>query len=244
MRNNLVYELPTRLFHWLFAGFFLFSFIVAKTIDDDSIVFSYHMLSGLMLGGLIIWRVFWGLFGSQHAKFSGFNLHPLELKNYFLGIISGSKKRWAGHNPASSWATLAMLALGLGLAVTGYLMSTGNKEAFEDIHEFLAHSFIVVVIAHVAGIILHSIRYRDGIGFSMIDGKKAEISASESIPSNRPWAALLLLLLVTSGSLYLFKNFNSTTRTLPVFGQTLQLGENETEEGKGENVVDDDGDDD
>lgn len=229
MRTSLIYDLPTRLFHWLFSGLFLLSFVIAKTIDDESIIFSYHMLSGIMLGGLVFWRVGWGLFGSKHSRFSGFDLNPIELKNYFLGILSGSKRRWAGHNPASSWAAITFFALALGLAVTGYLMSTGNKETFEDAHEFMANTFIIVVILHVAGILLHMIRHKDAIALSMIDGKKAISEPASGISTSHRFAAALLLALVTSGGIYLFKNFDSQNRSLTVFGQTLQLGENENE---------------
>ncbi len=100
MRSTLIYDLPTRLFHWLFSGLFLLSFAIAKTIDDESLVFSYHMLSGLVLGSLVVWRLIWGFVGSEHARFSGFSLNPLHLKDYFLGILSGSKIRWPGHIPA------------------------------------------------------------------------------------------------------------------------------------------------
>lgn len=229
MRSSLVYDLPTRLFHWLFSSLFLFSFIIAKTVDDDSIVFTYHMLSGLLLGGLILWRIIWGIIGSKYARFSGFNLNPLDLKDYFIGILSGSKKRWSGHNPASSWAAITMFALGLGLAITGYLMSIGNKETFEDIHELMANTFIIIVGLHIAGLILHSLRHQDTIALSMIDGKKELSSNNESIPSSRRFAGLLLMALVVSAGLYLSKNFNSENGTLKLFGQTLQLGENKSE---------------
>ncbi len=229
MRSTLVYDVPTRLFHWLFSGLFLFSFGIAKTVDDESLVFSYHMLSGLLLGGLVIWRVIWGVMGSQQARFSGFSLNPVHLKDYFLGIVSGSKKRWLGHNPASSWAAITMFALAFGLAGTGYLMSTGNKEAFEDIHEFMANSFIVIVVLHISGVILHSMRHRDAIALSMIDGKKETSEPATAIPSSRRLAAIILIALVISSGLYLYKNFDPQTRTLTLFGQTLQLGENENE---------------
>lgn len=229
MRTTLVYDLPTRLFHWLFSSFFLLSFVIAKVVDDESLVFSYHMLSGLLLGGLVIWRILWGFIGSSHARFSGFNLNPIDLKDYFLGILSGSKKRWPGHNPASSWAAITMFFLALGLAVSGYLMSTGNKEAFEDIHEFMANSFIVLVVLHVAGVILHSIRHQDAIALSMVDGKKELAESSQAIPSSKRFAAVVLIALVVSVGLSLFKKFDSQNRTLNVFGQSLQLGENENQ---------------
>lgn len=228
MRTTLVYDLPTRLFHWLFSGLFLLSFIITKTVDDESIVFVYHMLSGLLLGALVLWRIVWGVVGSKHARFSGFNLNPWDLKDYLLGILSGSKKRWAGHNPASSWAAIGMLALALGLATTGYLMTTGYKETFEDIHEFMANTFIVIVILHIAGVILHTLRHRDAIALSMVDGKKDLNENKDSISSTSRFAALLLIALLVSGGLYLVKNFNAQQGTLNLFGKTLQLADAES----------------
>jgi cytochrome b len=59
MGRQLVYDLPTRLFHWVFAGLFLIGFIIAKTIDDDSSWFDYHSLAGLSLGFLVVLRIIW-----------------------------------------------------------------------------------------------------------------------------------------------------------------------------------------
>ncbi len=229
MRTTLVYDLPTRIFHWLFSLLFVSSFLIAKTVDDESVTFVYHMLSGLLLGGLVIWRIYWGFFGSGAAKFSQFTFNLADLKNYFAGILNGSKKRWMGHNPASSWATMIMLILGLGLSFTGYLMASGNREAFEDIHEFLATSFLVVVIVHIAGVILHSVRHKDNVALSMIDGRKGEVKGVEGIGTSRNFAALILLALIGFFSVYLWRNFDPQNGTLQLFNQTLQLAENESE---------------
>jgi cytochrome b len=234
MRNTLVYDLPTRLFHWLFSSLFLFSFVVAKTIDDESLLYSYHMISGLLLGGLVIWRIFWGFFGTTHARFTGFHLNPGDLLKYFRGVISGSKERWTGHNPASSWASISFFLLALGMVTTGFLMTAGNKETFEDIHEVIANSFIVIAFVHIAGVIFHSIRHRDLIALSMLDGRKALDNKDLPIRSSRPLSAILLVLLFISGAFFLLKGFNTQDRTLPIGGQTLQLGENEKNESVGE----------
>lgn len=206
----------------------MLSFIITKTADDESTVFTYHMLSGLLLGGLVLWRIVWGFIGSKYARFWEFNLKPSDLKDYLFGILSGSKKRWSGHNPASSWAAIVMLVLALGLAVTGYLMTTGSKETFEDIHELMANTFIIVVALHVAGVILHSLRHQDAIALSMIDGKKDLNDNVGSISSSHRFAGVLLMALVVSAGLYLFKNFDSTQGTLSLFGQTLHLGDTES----------------
>lgn len=232
MRTHLVYDLPTRVFHWLFAGLFLTGFIIAKTVDDESPWFNYHSLAGLTLGFLVLLRILWGLFGTKHARFSGFALNPLELVSYFKGIMTGNKKRWAGHNPASSWAGLTMMFLALGLAVTGYLMTSGpNKESFEDVHELFANGFIIIVILHIAGIVLHTFRYQEMIGFSMIDGKKADIAMDQTIPTSKTPFGILLVGLIVAFGLYIFKNYDGQTRSLQFFGTTLQLSESEDNEG-------------
>ncbi len=226
MKRHLVYDLPTRLFHWGFSGLFLTAFVIAKLIDDDSPIYSYHSLAGLTLGFLVMLRIVWGFAGSRHARFSGFVLNPVELVNYFKDIVTGHKKRWSGHNPASSWAALSMMAMALGLGITGYLMTSGpDKEVYEDIHELLANGFIIVAILHILGIVLHTIRYQEMIGLSMVDGKKAEVPAEETIQSPQSAFGILLVGLVVAFGIHLYKNYDAQTQSLQFFGTTLQLGE-------------------
>lgn len=238
MRNQLIYDLPMRIFHWLFAGLFIAAFLIAKTVDDESPVFSYHMLAGLLLGFTVLLRILWGFIGTKHSKFASFAVHPKDLVAYFTGILSGDKRRWAGHNPASSWAAIAMFGLALGLGLTGYLMASGQKETFEDIHELMANGFLVVVLMHIAGIALHAIRHQDGIALTMVDGAKKDLPAAEAISSSRPGIALLFVGLVLTFATHLAGNFDNQKQTLNVFGTTLELGENEGDEsnegGKGD----------
>jgi len=227
MRNQLVYDLPTRVFHWLFAGLFIVAFLIAKTVDDEAPAYAYHMLAGLMLGFTVLLRLIWGFVGTKHARFSSFALHPGELALYFIGIVTGDRRKWPGHNPASSWAALTMFALALGLGVTGYLMASGHKETFEDLHELLANGFLVVVLLHVAGVVLHALRHRDGIALSMVDGAKSDVAMAESISGSRPAVAILFVGLVATFGVHLARNFDPQTHTLKFFGSTLQMGENE-----------------
>jgi cytochrome b len=228
MRQQLVYDLPTRIFHWLFAGLFLTGFVIAKTIDVNSLWFSYHSLAGLALGFVVVLRILWGFVGTRHAKFLNFALNPKEFVSYFKGIWTGDKKRWAGHNPASSWSSISMMLMALGLAVTGFLMTSGlDKETYEDIHELLANGFIIVTVLHVAGLVLHTLRHKEMIGLSMLDGKKEQAAAGEIIASSRSAIGILFIGLVVAFAIYLFRNFDSQAGTLQFFGSTLQIGENE-----------------
>ena len=237
MKNQLVYDLPMRIFHWLFAGLFIGAFLIAKTIDDDSPIFTYHMLAGLILGYTVLLRILWGFVGTKYSKFNSFALRPKDLVAYFVGIISGDKRRWAGHNPASSWASLVMFALALGLGTTGYLMASGQTETFEDVHELLANGFLVVVLMHVAGIILHAIRHQDGFVMTMVNGTKENIPTTGTEISSTPVVALVFVILVAMFIANLAINFDRQNQTLKLFGTTLQLGENE---GGGNEMEDED----
>ncbi len=232
LKNGIIYDLPVRLFHWIFAGLFIFSFVIAKTVDDESFVYQYHMISGLIMGFIVLLRIAWGWTGTRYSLFKSFIFHPKELMNYFTDIFSRLSKsnvdrKWSGHNPASSWSALLMLTFALGLSFTGFFMTQGFKESFEDIHEFLAHSFLFIAISHVLGLILHMIRHRDGIVFSMINGTKRNVKSGDLIVNSKFGYALLFLTLTFLFSTYVIKNYDKRNGNLSFMGLTLKLGENE-----------------
>jgi cytochrome b len=232
MERTKVYDLPTRLFHWLFAGGFAVAFMIAEFADDDSEIFSYHMLVGLLLVALVGLRLIWGLVGSRYARFSSFRLRPAKLLTYFTDLLKGRSARELGHNPASSWAAVIMLALALGLGLTGYLMtaSGGDPERWEDLHELMANAFLFVVIAHVGGVVLHTLRHRDQIGFSMLSGNKRPIAGEEGIPHSHIGAGVIFIALVGALVLQLYAHYDRQTSRLDFFGSTLQLNHPESED--------------
>lgn len=227
MRNHLVYDLPVRLFHWMFAGLFATAYVIASTAEESPL-FPWHMLAGLTLVVAVLARMLWGLVGTRHARFSSFLLNPADLLRYMKGLITGGNAAVAGHNPASSWVAVVLMALALGLGATGYLMtSSGNPESYEEIHELLANAFLVVVILHIGGILLHSLRHRDGFALSMVDVRKQGIDPSDAIPGQRPGIGALFLVVVAVFAVHLVRNYDAASQSLNLFGTTLQLGEQE-----------------
>lgn len=228
MKKGLVYDFPTRLFHWCFSGLFISAFFIAKIIDSDSVVFIFHMLLGINLGFLVFLRFFWGLFGTQHARWSDLDLHPRNLASYLKGVVKGDSKKWAGHNPASSWAALLMIFFAVGLVTTGLLMTGGGyKEDLEDIHDVLATSFAIVAFFHISGIVIHTLRFKDGIGFSMVHGKKEGVLADETLSSSRPFSGLIFLALALSFAAWIFWRVDLQEGILNLWGLELNLGKPE-----------------
>jgi cytochrome b len=231
MKRVLVWDLPVRLFHLLFAASFVLAFGIAQLVDDESTLFSAHMLLGLLMAFMLVLRLIWGLVGTRHARFSDFALGPRAVLRHLGDALRGRGSRHAGHNPGASVAIIAMFVFVIGLALTGILMGQGH-EAAEGVHEVFAYGLLLTVIAHLVGIALHTFRHRENIALAMVDGKKvAEESAA--IPSARPLVGLVFLGLTALVGWRLAAGYDAATRTLelPLIGTTLQLGESEGGEG-------------
>ncbi|RPJ78815.1 MAG: DUF4405 domain-containing protein [Alphaproteobacteria bacterium] len=241
MKKTLVYDLPTRIFHWLFVSLFVSSFLIAEFTDDESVLYPYHMILGLILASAVILRILWGIFGSTYARFTSFDLNPKNLITYLQNIPKKNKLNIVGHNPASSYAAILMMICSLGLAFTGYQMGIKNdKDFYEDIHELLANLFLALAIFHVIGIILHTVKYKDPIGLSMLNGKKSTDDKSPGITSTHPLVAFVFVLLIVGVGFNLLKNYNSNTGVLTLMGKTLTLGESDEKNGEEEEGYDDD----
>ena len=233
MRRILVWDLPVRLFHWALAGSFVAAFAVANLVDDESAAFAVHMLLGGVMAFMVLLRLVWGFVGTRWARFGSFVVSPKALFAYVGGALSGGGRRYTGHNPGSSIAALLMFGFILGLAVTGILMGNGS-DAAKEVHEFLAWAMVAVIGAHVVGIAWHTLRHRENIALSMVDGRK-QAEPSRAIASARPWAALAFVVLTALWTAGLVGGYDGASGrvTLPLIGQTLHVGEGEEHEGEG-----------
>ena len=230
----LIWDLPTRISHWLLAGGVLVTASLSLMKDDVGRLFPYHAIVGLATAFVAVLRILWGVFGSRYARFSSFLFSPTALINYFSGLLRGVDTRFAGHNPASAWVAFAMIGLVLGLAITGFLISQGGfGEDFEEVHEFLAYALLAAVGLHISGVVLYMIRHRENIATSMIHGCK-EADAAIAINSSHPLAAILFCIVSGAWGFGLFANYDAATQTthLPFIGTTVHIGENEHERGE------------
>lgn len=226
-----VYDWPTRLFHWLFAGFFITAFAIANLVDDDSARFSLHMLAGLGMVFVVLLRLAWSTVGTRHARLGDLTLAPKQLGAYLKSIVAGGGRQWAGHNPASSWAAVAMVGLALGLGTTGWLMATGaGGDALEEAHELMANAFLAVVLLHVGGVLLHMLRHHDRLAASMVTGTKQLLDHATQPVRSRPLAGLAFGVLAAVFVGHVVQNYDAQARTLDLFGTTMQLGEGEHED--------------
>lgn len=233
MARALIWDLPTRLFHWLFAAGFLAAAFIALVIGEHGALFPYHAIIGLTLAVMVLLRIVWGVVGSRYARFRSFIVGPAKVLAYTAGIATGRGERHIGHNPGSAYAILTMLVLMLALAATGLTMAQGNESA-EEIHEFLAYAMLAVIAAHVLGVVIHTIRHRENITASMVHGRKTA-DETDGIRSAHPVVAGVFLLMSGAWAAGLLANYDPARQatTLPLLGTSIQIGDAENE-GEGE----------
>ncbi len=190
----LVWDVPTRVFHWLLALSFLGAYL---TGEEDSYR-ELHLKFGYLLLGLIGCRLVWGMIGSRYARFSNFWFKPREILAYVQAVLRRCPTHYVGHNPAGSAAIFLLLGLGLLSSITGILLyfEVGG-ELLEEPHEVFASVMLVVVLAHIVGVALSSYLHRENLPRAMVTGTKFG-EPSQGIGAGFAWLGIILLLAVVA----------------------------------------------
>jgi cytochrome b len=207
MQSLLIWDLPTRLFHWLFAASFAGAYITA---ESDAWLGVHTGLGYLMLG-LLVFRLIWGFAGGHYARFSNFLFSPMQAWQYLRQTLEKRAARHLGHNPAGSWAVYLLLALGLVVGLTGVFAQGGEEQqgaaaallgydlghAIKEVHESIATLMLLLVFGHIAGVVVESWLHRENLARSMVTGVK---QGPDEAPVSRPYRLVgVLLLLAAAG---------------------------------------------
>jgi cytochrome b len=190
----LVWDLPTRLFHWLLAGTFAGAWLTA----DSERWIDVHVTLGYTFAGLIAFRLLWGLVGTRYARFSSFVRGPSAVLAYLRSLVTLRPQHYVGHNPAGGWAVLALLALGIVTALAGFLTYNDyGGHWLEELHEGAASAMLALVFFHIAAVVVSSLLHKENLVRAMITGLKR---GARSQAIRRPqWIAAGALLLAVAG---------------------------------------------
>ncbi len=139
----------------------------------------------------------------------------------FAAHSAKTAERTIGYNPGSAYAIYGMILAPLGLALTGLL--THWWKWIGDVHQVLAYLLFAAVAAHIAGIVWHTIRHRENIAWSMVDGKK-QGDPSDAIGSQGVLAGAVFLALAAGWAVLVFHGHDASKSELTLFGQTIGLG--------------------
>lgn len=193
-QRMLVWDVPTRVFHWLLVISFAGAFLTAESERYRDI----HVALGYTLLGLIAFRLVWGFIGSRYAQFHSFLFKPGEIVAYVTSIFKAKPAHYVGHNPAGSVSVYLLLALGITVAITGVLVFQDvGGDKLEELHEMASYAMLTVVALHVVGVLVSSLLHRENLVRSMITGLKSA-QPHEGIRRAHAWLGVIMLVVVVA----------------------------------------------
>lgn len=179
-----VWDLPTRVFHWVLALSVVASIVTAK-LGGAAMV--WHFRLGYLALGLLLFRIVWGLVGGRWSRFASFLYAPVRVWAYLRGQRDPQGRDEVGHSPLgalSVWALLGLLLaqVGSGLFADDEIANVGPLNRFvsgrnaqlltgwhKDIGEW---ALIALVVLHVVAVLFYRwVQRKDLIG-PMITGDK------------------------------------------------------------------------
>jgi cytochrome b len=205
-RPILVWDLPTRLFHWLLVTLVIASFATGKI---GGLWMQHHMWSGYTIFGLLLFRVAWGFVGGRHARFSDFVCGPGAVLRYAQTMLRRDAPKHLGHNPLGGWSVLAMLIALLVQAVTGLFanddifiegplypwVSKAASDWLTHIHKLNQEIILLLVAVHVAAVFFYLILKHENLIRPMFTGRKHWHAEGQSSANPLGRAALIAGLL-------------------------------------------------
>ena len=194
-----VWDLPTRLFHWLLA-LCVVGLVATAYIGDNSIL--WHARLGYAALTLLLFRLVWGFVGGRWSRFSSFVYAPGSVMAYLRG--KSHPDHLIGHTPLGAASVFAMLLALLAQVATGLVSDdeiafTGPLNRFVDTATGLAATWyhkavgqwlvIGLVAIHIAAILFYLLK-RQNLVRPMVTGDKETAAPA---PSSRDDARSRLL---------------------------------------------------
>lgn len=192
-KPRLVWDLPTRIFHWSFVIAILTAWISIETGREE-----LHTQAGYMVLGLLTFRLLWGLFGTRHARFASFFPSPRAVYRYARSLLGREpEKPYPGHNPLGSLMVLLLLALVAVQAVTGLFtegdiwsgpyyaaVSKDTAKTLESLHHQNFDFILIAAGLHIVAVFVYLFFKKQNLVRPMVTGTKSpdEVDEAESIP--------------------------------------------------------------
>ena len=203
--GTLIWDIPTRLFHWVLflcvSGAFLSAWFY------QHIPFIAHEIRGATALVLIAFRLFWGFVGPAHARFSDFLRGPKATLSYLRAVLQREPPPVSGHTPTGGWMILLLLLLVGAQASLGLFSndetdsagpfyawvshSTSNK--LSGLHGLVADCLMVAIALHVIAVIFYKVVLKEDLVRALLTGRRQGVPESAAISSHRLGLAIIIL---------------------------------------------------
>ncbi len=180
-RVVIVWDAPTRLFHWLTVA------LVAAAYATWRLNWMvWHGRVGVALLALLLFRLLWGFFGSETARFSRFLASSRTAVQHLKFALLREPDRQVGHNPAGGWMVLLLLLLLLAETLSGLYVANDIADvgpfteivpapvanAIETSHAIVWDVLLAAILLHVVAIFAYAAAKGQNLLRPMITGTK------------------------------------------------------------------------
>lgn len=194
-----------RLAHWSFP-----LLIAAMWWTAENDMWALHRRIGLVLLGVLAFRVLWGFIGPETARFASFVKGPGAVLAYLRGQTGAGSA--IGHSPLGGWSTMVLigamlLQVGLGLfsgdpydGMTGPLnplVGVLVADTITELHETFFNVLAGLIVLHLAAITYYAVRGQDLVS-PMVGGARPPMPGVAGI-GPLPWGRGLLATLMAAG---------------------------------------------
>ncbi len=175
-----IWDLPTRLFHWMLVLLVLISWRSAEQRDIP-----LHILAGSGVAGLLVFRLWWGFFGSTTARFTNFLKGPGTVLAYARSLLTHREPEF-GHNPMGGWSVAGLLLC--LLALTGFGLFASDVDGLDSgpysdlvdfdasrlashLHALSFDGLEILVALHLCAILFYHLIKRHKLVHAMVTGR-------------------------------------------------------------------------
>jgi cytochrome b len=196
----MVWDAPVRLFHWTLAFLVALLWATGQWGKLD-----IHMALGVWALVLVLFRLAWGVAGSETARFTHFVKGPGAILDYLAAARAGAV-RSIGHNPLGALSVLALLAVvgvqaASGLFTTDDIFTDGplvqlasskTVALLSTVHRIGGKVILALVAVHVAAVAFYTLVKKDDLLRAMITGTKQVPAGVGGIRFASSWLAAAL----------------------------------------------------
>jgi cytochrome b len=182
-RPVLVWDGPTRAFHWLLVLLILTSW---RTGEAGGEWLRYHFWSGYAILTLVLFRIVWGVVGGTHARFANFVRGIPTALHHVRELMRPGPTSDVGHNAIGGWMIVILLAVllfqtGTGLFADDDIVTTGPlgdlvsstvRSRLTTLHKYNFELIEVLVGVHIAAVLVYWLFKRQNLIGAMITGRK------------------------------------------------------------------------
>ena len=204
MKTARIWDLATRIFHWLLV-FSVIGLIITGNVGGNAM--EWHFRLGYVVFTLLLFRIVWGLIGGHWSRFTTFIYSPKSMINYLKG--AHPKHHAIGHNPLGALSVFALL-LTLSAQVATGLFSDDEIAAVGPLAKYVSNAtvsqasfyhaevgklfIILLVVSHIGAILFYLLKKRENLVKPMIHGDKL---VDADTPPSRDDGRMRLLALIT-----------------------------------------------